>query len=374
MGILDAPVTRERIALTDYSKLLPWFAALAHRNDRRVNIAFAGASIAEGYPNAFAYNQQMALQAILSARFPTSGLTTHGRGYVGTPSPMEVGAWPLTFTGGTFDSAVFNFGAKHECWYSSTAGNKVVDTLPAPVTSFDINIIAGSSGNANGGYYKIDGGTAVTFSTYTSASSKLSKIHVASPATTSIEVGCNLSGQYIVFEGITEYAGDENKGIQVHNCGHASMTLQQWNAGAGATGWNASIAALSPDLVIWGDAGLNDYVTTIGNRTPAQYKADLIALIANLRAVGITCPILVALTWEINISSYTYAGNWADYRAATYEVASADPTVLVLDQSTRMPTPNGGSQYGLYQSDKLHGTAAGYQMLAQTLAEFIKPR
>jgi hypothetical protein len=261
----------ERLELVGNSRLTPWHAALANRNNARVDVGILGASIVEAaFVSTFNRTIAACLADGLRARFPTRGLSGGGRGYIGIPStelttsPQYVpGMWPLAFTGGLLDPpsnnapSAFDIGAKHMCWYSNQAGAKLVDTLAGPVTSFDIHHVTGASGAATTGYYKVDASpTPVPFPT-NSATDTAAVLHVASPATSSIEVG-RLNAGYVIVGGIREFNGDEAKGIQVHNLGHAGFTIAEWTDGSTTPGrWRADIANLGLDLLLQ-DLGIND--------------------------------------------------------------------------------------------------------------------
>lgn len=379
-GTLDSSLATS-YPLIGYSDLLPWFVALGGRETKRANVVMIGASVTEGTGSGITADMTLAqrLATTLRSRFPTKGLTSGGRGHIGQPASATSYPWTYTSAGSQAASVwdeTFHVGMNHRTRVLQGDGtavnyNKATLTLSGSITSFDISFTKTSLGGTNYAYYKIDGGAAVAFST-NAASPTPTLLHIASPATTTIEIG-NLTGS-LYLDGIVEYNGDENKGIQVHNCGHGSYTTANWNTNATTAGsWAYSIALLSPDLLIIGDLGVNDYVTTIGNKTSAQFKTDLLSLIANLRTAGITCPILLAANYQVNYSGYTYVEPWANYVAAMKAVAAADSTIAFVDHSARMPATTSNS-LGIYGSDQIHPTAKGYGMMADTLMAAIAAR
>ena len=384
-GDTSTALTREELALADYAALMPFWARLATRTARLVNIGQLGPSITEGaFVASFDRTPSQLLARTLRARYPTPGVTGGGRGYIGVPSTAMTGSgnytpgmWPLAFTGGTIDpvdpaASVFDLGAKHAVWYANGSG-KVVDTLANPVTSFDIRHIAGPAGSVNGGYYKIDGGASVPVDTF--AATAVERItHVALPASSTIEVGWGGTG-YIIFDGIVEYAGDENAGLQVHNFGHSGFKCSDFAADPTVDGsWRTAIASFNLDLLILSDLGINDASNGV---TSSQFKTALMALIAVLRAGSISCPIVLAANYDVTSApGVVLASPWPQYVTAMREIADADATIVFVDHSARMPATAAASTYGLYHADKIHPAAGGgaNQYMQETVAVAIAPR
>lgn len=365
---------RDALALADYDPMRSVYTALARRHSKRVNIGVGLASSAEGWPtSSFDRTIGQRLAASLRATYPTEGVTG-GRGLIGVPTEGEGLAspvqWPLTRTGGVYDATAFALGAKHTCWYNNGAFH-VLDTLDGPVTSFDIRHVRGTAGAIGGARWRVDGGAWTTFDTY-SATSELQVLHVATPATTSIEVEWVGSG-YFIFTGIHEYNGDENAGVQVHNLGHCGYTLDDWTVGAGgAGGWLDEWEALDLDLLILVDDGVND---GSNGYTAAAYAARLTTFIALLRANGIDCPIRLSAMWDPS-AGVVLEDPYEDYVNARRGVADADPTLTFLDHSTRMPATSLSTTHGLYHTDTVHTDVAGdaLQFIADTEARHLAPR
>lgn len=370
--LADSEVSSSK--LNNYSALLPWYAALANRNSKRANIVHMGASTVEGFPTTSWKNTQSAqLANILRARHPTSGLTGGGRGYVGTIAAAGT-TWPIAVTAGTTDTT-HGYYPKFGAWYAlaATGSPKFVDTLDAAVTSFDIPLLKGANGAATNGYYKIDGGSLVTFSTFNTAVDLWALSHFAVPATTSIEVGFNAAG-WLFPAGIVEYAGDENKGIQVHNCGWGGAKASTW-IGATASAvdkWVPAMALLAPDLIIM-ELGANEHIQAVSSNT---YKTNLTALVAMIRAGGMSCPIVLSHAYDVETNAFVYSEPWSNYVAAGNAVVAADPTMISVDHSARMPTTTASNTYSLYHTDSIHGNATGsaYTLMAETLYRAIEPK
>ncbi|WP_229662636.1 SGNH/GDSL hydrolase family protein [Nocardioides phosphati] len=361
------PSTTEVSPTYRYDRLLPWFAALANSSRKRANIVMFGDSLVMGYGlSSWAETLPAQTAAALRAR---NGITSAGRGFIGANG--QVGAnhsfWPLQISGG----AVYGLGYGPNDYYITlgAAGQKAIDTLSSPVTSFDVVYFAPSSGGSTtGGYYKIDGGTAVTFST--AVTPGLNTLHVAAAANTSIEVGFNAGASWTLF-GVTEYKGDENSGVMVHNCGVSGTTAKNWNDYA-ATGWPAAQKSLSPDLVIL-DLGTNDSLTSIGNVSSAQFKTNLSTLITNLRK-QVSAPLILNAAYNAQ-NGAAAVEPWANYVAAMRAIEAADSTVVVVDHSARMPAASATDPYSLFNQSKLpHASAKGYALMAATLTQILSPR
>jgi hypothetical protein len=167
--------------------LIGWQAALAGRESSRANVVLLGDAKVEGYPTTdFSRTSAQELARALRAKFPTPGLgNSGGRGRVGVPSQGLSPALPtpLTFHGGTFDPVAYNitptfhFGADHTCWYTNTQNHNFEFTLEEHETSFDLVHVVGPTGHTSAGYYKVNGGPAIAFSTH-AASTALARLHV----------------------------------------------------------------------------------------------------------------------------------------------------------------------------------------------------
>jgi hypothetical protein len=341
---------------------------MANRANARVDVVHMGASLVEAQPTTSSSKwTSQALAGLLRARYPTPGVVG-GRGFIGTPTTFVAANWPIAFTGGAFDDTALSLGAKHRVWQAVAAAKAVLTVPPAGLTSYDIQYLAGPSGQATTAYWKNDAGAATVFSTNNAAITS-SKLHVPGPVANTVEVGWNAAGALVV-DGIIEYNGDENAGIQVHNCGHGFFTTAQWQTG---NTWTACLAALTPKLLIMQDYGANDGYTGNGNIGAAQFQANLTALIAQVRAAGITCPIVLVSVYDLTQVALPTKEPWANYVAAQAAIAAADPTIVYVDLTTKMPATNAAKTFNLYDVDGIHGNANGnaYHYIAQILFDTI---
>lgn len=352
---------------TDYAKLLPFYAALSGRYSARCTIVQVGDSITEG-----AYSSDVTvastpgrLQALLRSRFPTTGIAG-GRGWIPAASNVPAGPTvPVTIAGTV---ATLNGGFSPNNMHVPMSQVSHTCTVTLSGTSFDLNYVSFSS--AGVGYYKIDGGTAVTFNTYSASTVSNAKLNVALTAGShTIVVGWS-SGGPVYFNGFTEYNQDEAAGINVARCGESGSSTTDWLA---YTGWASGIAALSPSLIVI-QTGTNDARTDYanGNMTSVKYRTNLLAMIAAHRSAYTTPPpIVLSLVFEPKL---TLVEPWANYAAAAQSIADADSSVVFVNHSARMPKGAAANTYSLYNGDGIHPNDRGYEFIAETFAAAFAPR
>lgn len=378
---LDARYSTTGVAAANYATLTPFYASLANRENARCDIVVMGDSLEEGFP-ATSWERTIAgwLQQLVRQRYklpdnPVPSLSAIGnaRGFIGIPSAALQGSgvnnpFPWVFTGGS-NNDNSGLGPKFSARVMTAAGNKAVLTVPAGgLTSFDIHHTTTSAGSTTGGYYKIDGGTAVVFST-NSASQTAAMLHVASPVTSTIEIGRN-AGNGISLSGVTEYSNNEAASFNVHNCGIGGAKASTWAGAAPSGGWPQAMANLTPDLIICGLGG-NEYLNAIPSAT---FKTNMLSLISIIRGAGMNCPIILSTPY----SAPPIVGGGeplTNFVAAAKAIVAADPTLLLVDHSVRMPATNATNTYGLYHTDGIHGNANGnaYALMAETFAAAIAP-
>lgn len=367
LDTIAVPSTSEVAPTYRYDRLLPWFAALANASRKRANILMFGDSIVMGYGlSLWGDTLPSQLQAALRAR---NGFTSGGRGYIGANG--QVGAnhsfWPLQVSGG----ATYGLGYGPNDYFISFAGagQKVTLTLSSSITSFDLTYYLASGGTAAGGYYKIDGGTAVTFNTL--GTPGITTVRISAAANASIEIGWNAGATWSLC-GVTEYKGDENSGIQVHNCGVSGTTAKNWNDYS-ATGWAAAQkSALNPDLVVL-NLGTNDGLVSIGNFTSAAFKTNLLTTISRVRAQT-TAPIVLNATYDAQ-NGAAAVEPWSAYVSAMRDIEASDSTVVLIDHTTRMPAASATDPNALYNHSAMpHASPKGYALMAATLAALLSHR
>jgi lysophospholipase L1-like esterase len=388
LSTLDSRYSTTGVAAANYTTLTPFYAALANRENARCDIVVMGDSLEEGYP-ATSWERTIGgwLQQLMRQRYklpdnpvPSLSAVGNARGFVGVPSAALQSAapnnpFPWTFTGGS-NNDTGGFGPKFSARVMTTGTAKAVLTVPTGgLTSFDIHHTTSSLGSSTGGYYKIDGGTAVVFST-NSASQTAALLHVASPVTSTIEIGRN-AGNGVSLSGVTEYSNNESCSFNIHNCGIGGARASTWAGTAPSGGWPQAMANLTPDLIIIGLGG-NEYLNAV---PAATFKTNMLSLISIIRGAGMSCPIILSTPY----SAPTIVGGGdplTAFVAAAKAIAAADPTLLLVDHSVRMPPTNATNTYGLYNvldiatyGFMIHGNANGngYALMAETFAAAIAP-
>lgn len=376
----DLSAEVDELDLTYYDKLLPWYADLANRANQKVNVVCLGDSTFEGYRlTDIEDTLPVQLGARLRTMFPvaSTGLVA-GRGLVGAQNDMtNLSFWPQVLAGGA--SVLTPFGTVGRYVDLTTTGKTVTYTVQAGgITSFDIHVIKGAYGSATGGYYKIDGGASVTFATNDAAPVLASILHVASPVTSTIEIGWNAGGGALV-SGIVEYQDDATTGVSVHNFGYSGTQVSDWSAISGSGGPLDWALLMDPALIII-ELGTNDARVGGGNLPASTFQTNLTNYITTIRSKGgslAVVPIVLSMIYDPATGAAGAGLNqpWVNYVDAAKAIAAADDTVICVDHSARMPANYLTDTYALYNgSFPPHAAAKGYALMAETLAKVLSPR
>jgi len=197
------------------SGVLALDAAVANRNNARVDVPFIGDSVVCGqgasqWMNGFI---QQANRAIRASYPTTANLAAGGQGYI--PILPTSGSFtytnPFTVTGG---SGAGDLGPQRNCLLAEGVTTTATWTAPAGTTSVKI-MYFDYSGTFS---YKINSGSATNVAgTSTHAELLTTSIAITSGQTLTIAW---VSG-VVVLDGIIHYAGDESSGITFHSCGHS---------------------------------------------------------------------------------------------------------------------------------------------------------
>lgn len=361
---------QQQLAAQRAAILQGWHAGLANRHYARCNIACIGDSITEGQGATDMDRRWIArLRDLLRARFPVTGLSGGGRGFI-----------PAAYTGeGTFSVPVSSSGSPAQTSFPTIgpkqsalqllSGQSVTWTLYGD--SADIMWWRQSFGSSF--TYAVDGGSAVSVNTSgTNLDGQVTHVSLGQPGThTLVCAGTNATFSAVV-DGVTEYNGDYSAGIQVQDCGHTGSTSGSWlSFSTSAVDWPAAIAALTPALVIIA-LGANDYSA---QTVPATYQSNLATFLTTIRS-AMTVPyppvIFAMFAARGDVSSPTYP--WSQYVTAAWNEAAADgaSTVLDLTLGPRMPAQNASPNWGLYY-DQVHPDDKGHSFIAEYLASFLAP-
>jgi lysophospholipase L1-like esterase len=361
---------QDKLASRRSSALLPFHAALANRHYKLANIAVLGDSIVEGQGATVFDRRWIAkLQDQLRAKLPTQGLTGGGRGFISSFMTGETSfTAPATTANLSLGGGVW--GPKRQQGKLDAAGKSITFNIVG--TSIDILYLAGSTGVVS---ITVDGGAPTTLNTAGTLldGRKYRVTFGAGGAHTVVIAYSSGTGSYI--HGVIEYNGDENKGIQVHDCGHYG-----WNSGTGGSGWlstntdsygwPAAVAALGVDLLVIA-LGTNDPGVGI---SAAQHQTNVTSLISVVRAgytaIGATAPPIVLVPYGGPGSA---SATWAGYVAAEHAVAASDPKVVVADMSLRVP--NAATNTGAIYTDTVgHLSDIGHSLYGDVISDVLKPR
>lgn len=359
-------VGQQALATQRATRLQGWYAALAARDYARANIVCVGDSITEGQGATVLDRRYVArLAALLRARYPTTGVTSGGRGYLGgalTGTTSFAATSFVTVAGSVGNQS--DYGPKRGIRTLTGAGQSLTWALTG--TAADIMWVrAGSGGTFS---YAVDGGSATNVSTTGStADGQLTRVSLGAAGAHTLTVAY-VSGGTCFIDGVIEYNGDENAGIMVHDAGHYGWASTEWAAGSLPNYQFASaLKGLSPSLYYL-QIGTNDLATNVN---PTTFQTNVTSLISQLRSPLSTPypPIVLGMIYQ---RSGTFTYTWAQYLAAAYAIAAADSQVLVLDHTLRMPSVAASATYSLY-ADTVHPSDRGMAMLADTAAAFLAP-
>lgn len=359
------------------TKLLPWFAKLAGRQTARANVVILGDSITAGQgASTFANTYVQILASMLNTRFPTPGLSSHGRGFLppiippSNPSTINSSYGSIVTVANSTNltaGSLFGYGPNLETWdITHTATNTLTYSLVGD--SADI-LWAGNP--SNGTFeWKVDAGSFTTVSTNVAfGTAYVTHVSLGSAGAHTLTI-TNASGSPTYITGVVEYNGDYASGIQVHNCGFSGSTTGYWTSAGGDVSGSAALAALSPSLIII-ELCANDNGNGI---TATTSTTNLNSLISSIRsALSPAPPILLLGLYNAASDGPTTPTQWAAYINAMYGIAAGDSAIDILDLTLRMPSTGAASTYSLYNVDGIHPNNAGHQMIADVLCQYLSP-
>lgn len=159
------------------------------------------------------------------------------------------------------------------------------------------------------------------------------------------------------------YNGDEAAGLTVIDACHAGSTSAFFAAVPTASFWRDEMVNLEPSLLLLGP-GLNDEANQ--NPTPAQFKTNLQSIVDSVRLKTTRDPSVVLMPkWDRGASRPI---PWSQYRATMYELAD-EHDYGVLDIGDIFAA-NGQSSL---LADGTHPNDTGYELWAQSLADYLLP-
>jgi lysophospholipase L1-like esterase len=345
--------------------------ALGGRNAAPVDILHVGDSITQGYrASSLANRWPSVMRDHLRTRYPTTGITGGGFGYVPARTISNYIA-PFSdnivtaLSGGTnvfgLDGVDIQLGAGNSATFVFTGtGADILTTTFAGGGTYTYTIDGGAASSA----VSVAKTGANEYGTITT------QIRGLSSASHTLVI-TRASGT-VFLEGIMVYDGDEAKGIRSTVAALAGSYSGDWSTRA-TTYWPKYISQIQPDLVTI-ELMANDYINT-SPVAVATAKANVKSVIATIKANCTAVPSFVLLpVWAI-VGNGTPLAPWASYVTAHYEIAAEDTdgAVCVLDLQKRINTGAAGTVGGMLP-DSSHPDDATNRYLGELVANFVAPR
>lgn len=346
------------------SAMLPWFAALANRDNAPAKVYFIGDSITEG-EGATSESKRWVerLRDALRRRFPTDVIGSGGgQGFISAYHETTTIGQPFALAGSPGKDS--SFGLARKSLILNASGKKMTRTVVG--TSIDVHTVIGSAGTLS---VTVDGGAAITVTSVsgTIGGETRSRVSLGAAGSHVVEMAWASGSVYVT--GITVYNGDENSGIQVAEAGWYGQNTNFWTGGYQFQGPTKMYA---PQLVVIA-ISINDYSA---NKTIAEIKPKLLSVIEMARAdisrAGVPAPTIVLVPWYLRSGTFT-GDPWTAYVSMMHDIAAADPLVAVFDEFARMPSADTDT-LGLYLGDKVHPSNKGHALIADSFAGFLSPR
>jgi hypothetical protein len=296
------------------------------------------------------------LNSLLSAKYPTMGLSTHGRGFL---SPYAQGDAPdvssyLSLTGTPdrvighgFDRATYDISAGGGC------------TLVYHLTG-DIALIAVTKQSGGGSItYQVDAGSPTSYSSDGTGVDTI-LVNLGDPGTShDLTIAYTASSGPFWLDGVIEQNGDLDKGLQVYNMGYSDSTTGDWTV----MDWS-QVAVYVPALIIM-ELGAADWQDGFAPDALAWS-----AVVSDMRTAGITAPIVFLAPPAPQGVSNQY--DWSQYVYQMSLLGQSEIEDDFFDLSSIMPPALSGSEpYGLYDSGTGEITAVGNAYIADLLLNFL---
>jgi GDSL-like Lipase/Acylhydrolase family len=354
-----------------HDKLTAWYSALAARSFAEVNVMCLGDSSL--YQNATVWGRDWpsALTRTLNTRFPTQGLTTHGRGWLplvlpGQPFTSGISSTNyLTLTG--TPGAVSGLGVNLNAWDLSADGGVTAVYDLVGTTAYVVYATQPDGGLFT---WQLDSGDVNTVSTASDTVIDGAAFPVTLGGGSHTLTIAYDSGGLCFFEGVAEYNGDENSGIVSYNGGCSGSTSGDWAAmfaDPTITNPGGSIADFAPSVVIL-FLGANDFSASV---PVATFQANMEAVITGVRTAVTTLGISPEPSFLL-ISAPDLGSGWPEYADALYVIAEGDSAVDVIDlEQGRFPALAAADTFSLYDTGEFSDNGHGY--LADILAQFLGP-
>jgi lysophospholipase L1-like esterase len=332
---------------------------LANTPTRRSTIFAIGDSVTEG-DAATARDRRWVdvLRAVLQRTFPS----INGEEAVGfIPANYFTTSFPqvFSFTGTTSQYNYFGPGGRSRRMEPSSEATATIQGASS------IDVMYAKATFTGRMEILIDGVSQGT--TQTSAASSLDgfAVRVVMPDTGPHEVKVRPFEAFpIMFEGVIVNNGNEASGVRVIDAGHWGWTTSHFLTGGGPSSLGQLASYLDPDLVTIALTA-NDYS---GQVPIATYKANIVALIAAVRASGAT-PDIMLIAYPERSNVISPAIPYSAYVDALAEVAAADMSVTLLDLRRYMDKV-AEDTLSLW-ADNVHPNDRGGRTIGQYIAAFL---
>jgi lysophospholipase L1-like esterase len=374
-------------APTDYptpyaSPLYGAHAALGWRESQQAKVCLSGHSVGAGTGATIVSNRWFdKLMAFLRSGYPVIGAP----GGLGSPD-------------GTHNTSGYTPIVVHNGDGSVNRSNYSVVSGTAPTVGTDAAL------GADGEYVSVPSGTTISFAFIgtsvglrvgrwagQSSTMTVTQDGVAGLATTYTNgTGSNTSGEVyntpdlpfglhtvtiassganaLRLEGYHVFGGDRTKGIHGINASHSGWTSTQIVANMATRLQPFWTKAYTPNLFLFMGM-INDYNLGVPSATTAaniqMWINAALAVNAGFHAPGI----LILAEWQIG-NPAAPVEPWSNYVAAAKATAAANGAMF-LDLGARIPSPGTDNTFGLFQSDLIHPTDKGHEMVAEIVFEAI---
>ena len=351
------------------SRMHPFHLALAGQASAPCNVYWLGDSVSEGAAvGAFTDRGQAVFEKTM--RYKPGGAGYHPAWVISpfVPNPATFSMTPVSATnnpnnlGVQYDENILSggiagkkIGLQKNGWMQWTFTGTRVRIWYSRTDFFGLsaNVIIDGSNVAT-----LDGGGVVD-----PAVSWTSNVLSAGTHTVRIQEASNAGGSFWV-DGAQFFDGDNASGVHVFDAARSgAKALDYANSSAP---WPDAMAKVSPALVIM-MFGFNDST----ERTVAQYKADMQAVVSRIQAKLTAGTYTLAIVTPWSPAPPPSAG-WGAYMKAAEEVAEAHPNgvcIRVIDRWSKMVS--GQNNPGMFATDTIHPNSAGQRVFGAYVASSL---
>jgi lysophospholipase L1-like esterase len=329
-----------------------WHQAARTAGTARVPVVVVGSSTVAGM-NATTASRRVVdvLAATLRARHNApgviggTGVTAYGGGY---------GSHGWTRSGG---AAVTNRGLGFTGWQLGAAAY-----IERTFTGTAVTVLFEQGPGAGVFTVAIDGGAPVTVTPDTTGATRNDGTWTSSTVTAGSHTVRITGVGTCVIESVYLHNGDQAAGVQMHNSGLGGATTADLAATPGLT---TRLAQLQPALVLMLLTS-NDYQA---GTNPATSKTRVQSWLTGLFAAVSPAPSVLLVHPHRRLDVTAPAFPWEQYGQALADIAAADPErVAYADLSGLYPASQAADTLNLIDSDDIHLTDGGHQVMADALA------